>query len=255
MPDVDRRGYQIRNGISWETGIIIVDDNRSNSTEWSPPSSATYNFWIKAFDRTFLESSNATGNSITIDLEDSLNYVVDREEIPIYVPDATLYNFFYNTTTNTVIWTPGATDTDFEDRVDTSLDVSTYVGDTDSGTYTSDIIDIGTFTTFSIRLNSDYTTILINPTDTDLTDNRTDITYPIDTDTSITSISKVLNEYRYSDDNITYSEWVPWTNVAQLTTRYIQVRVTTQIDISATFMELESIHTIFDVPDKVKKIK
>jgi predicted phage tail protein len=254
IPDVDLLGYNIVEGVDYNRGRPIATGITENEFSWEPAVSGTYTFWIKAVDRTFNESVNAASAQASIDISDVFNIVVDREEIPVYVPDATLYNLYNDSLNNVVSWIPGMVDTDVSTETDVTPTLTTYNGNFDNGVYTSDIIDLGTKTTYTLRQYAEKDAILTNPTDTSFIYGRTDITFPLDTDMNITSLAKYKLKYRYSDDGVSYSDWNDYTNISVVSSRYLQVRAETDIRVSTTNYNFTSIYTVLDVDDKVKKL-
>lgn len=50
IPDLDRAGYEIRLGTSWETAEVLVTDYAATQFSWSTTEGGTYSFLIRAID-------------------------------------------------------------------------------------------------------------------------------------------------------------------------------------------------------------
>ncbi|WP_080429705.1 host specificity protein J [Burkholderia ubonensis] len=50
IPDLDRAGYEIRLGTSWETGTILVTDYAATQFAWTTDTGGAYSFMIRAID-------------------------------------------------------------------------------------------------------------------------------------------------------------------------------------------------------------
>jgi predicted phage tail protein len=254
IPDIDFLQYNIVQGVDYERGIVIAEGVTENSFAWQPSISGTYNFWIKAVDRTFNESINAATASISIDISGLINVVIDREEIPDNVGTGTLEYLYYISTDEVLSWLPGLNDTQVGSDTDTDEPLASYDGTSNNGVYISDVIDLGVVTEFTLRQNAEKDAVLVNPTDQSFIYGRTDLTFPRDTDTSITSLAKYKLYYRYSDDNITYSSWIQYSGIVTLNTRYVQVKAETDITVTSTSYDFTSIKTVLDVDEKIKKL-
>lgn len=247
IPDADMWGYEIRRGESWEKGLICVDGVQENRVTWKPPVSGTYNFWIKAKDLSGNYSVNAVSYISSISLTEEINVVLDNNEIPNGIPNATLKNLVR--VASGLKWLPGVVDTDVPTSTDQTTGVVNYNGNYDDGVYTSQAYDLGTVVLFTLRGEAVYTALIGNITDLTYP-TRTDKTYPLDTDQHITSRSSYVPEYRVSQDGNTWGAWVLWTAPVDLTARYVQVRVKTKLESTDTDFVFNQIHTTIDVPDK-----
>lgn len=255
IEDIDLLEYNIVEGINFNSGNPVASGVTENEYKWKPPISGTYTFWIKAKDRTFNESANAATTSATIDLSEFLNVVIDREEIPTYAPSASLSNLYYDSVNEIVSWIPGMTFDDlgtntFEDEPFASY----YFFDVSNGVYTSSTIDVGTVTSFDIRQRIENDATLLNPTFDDFIYGRSWNTFPQDTFSNITSLARHKLYHRYSDDDITYSDWLQFNGTSTISGRYVQIRAETDIVLQSTSYDFTSIYTSLDVEDKVKKI-
>jgi predicted phage tail protein len=255
VEDADFLSYTIVRGVSYETGIPVITSLTENEFSWNPPVSGTYTFWIKAVDRTFNESLVASSTSISVDISDYVNFILERDEITTYVPDGEVYNLFYESSEEVLKWIPGMTydelaGYDFDTPVLTDYLFFNY----DNGYFISDIIDIGTSTTFSLRQALEKTAALIDPSFDDFIYGRTFNTFPRDTFNSITSLAKYNLYYKYSVDNITWSDWYLYSNKVTITARYLQIKAETNIIIKSTSFEISSILSYLDVDDKSKKL-
>ena len=68
VSDIDIWGYEIRQGASWDAGIILATGVSKNTYFWRPAqgTSSLVKFWIKAIDTSNIYSTNATMASINI---------------------------------------------------------------------------------------------------------------------------------------------------------------------------------------------
>jgi len=255
IPDIDLLDYTIVEGIDYNRGNIIASGITENEFRWSPSVSGTYTFWIKARDRTFNESLSATSTTGTLDLGDSLNVIVQREEIPDNVATADLYNLWYDSVNEVVSWVPCLTFDELSSLTFEDEPIVSYLAfDFNNGTYTTDSIDLGVVNPFTLRIRVEKDAILIDPSFDDFIYGRTFRTFPLDTFANVSSLAKYKVWYRYSDDNSVYSDWIEYTNIVNLNTRYIQVKAETDISIKSTNFDFTSIQTILDVDDKIKKV-
>ncbi len=236
IPDVDLWGYEIRRGSSWATGTVIVEGVQENRATWNPPLDGTYTLWIKAIDESGNYSSNAVSYTITVDIEAGLNIVLDQDEFslsPIF-DGASNANLTYNS---------GAGFLEFDG---TPGDVY----------YTSQIYDFGALTPASLRMfNSNAATLVSNLTTDEQIPLRLDTTFSSDVDDSITSEAYVLQYYRYSTDNITWTDWLLYGGVADFSTRYYQLKWAPVIATSLydyTDFSFSSLRHIVDVPEQEK---
>lgn len=65
IADLDRSEYEIRVGASWEAGELIWR-GKGNSFRWDNKVAGTYNFYIKAYDTSGNQSTNARLSTLTI---------------------------------------------------------------------------------------------------------------------------------------------------------------------------------------------
>ena len=246
--DSDRWGYEIRQGLTWETGQPVVESVQENSAWWSPPLDATYKFWIKAIDRSGIHSVNAVSYQINVDLVNEINVILTADEIPTGAPDASSEYLVWLSTSEKIAWIPGMTDTDFDaGTVDT--DIADYAGDSGAGAYTSQVYDLGEAAVVTLRIGAEIETTARNVTDQTYP-NRTDQTFPMDTDVSITSLSTYTLEYRLSVDDVEWTDWTFYKDPVKTTFRYWQVRATTAVDAADTYFAFTRLDASLDVPDK-----
>ena len=248
IADADRWGYEIRQGLTWETGQPVVESVQENSAWWSPPLDATYKFWIKAIDRSGIHSVNAVSYQINVDLVNEINVILTADEIPTGAPDGTLEYLVWLPVSEKIVWIPGMTDTDFDaGTVDT--DIADYAGDSGAGAYTSQVYDLGEAAVVTLRIGAEIETTARNVTDQTYP-NRTDQTFPMDTDVSITSLSTYTLEYRLSVDDVEWTDWTFYKDPVKTTFRYWQVRATTAVDAADTYFAFTRLDASLDVPDK-----
>ena len=66
ISDFDRWVYEIKEGTDWSTGTLVATGISANEYLYTPTSTGTYTFWIKAIDTSNIYSQNATSTSITV---------------------------------------------------------------------------------------------------------------------------------------------------------------------------------------------
>jgi hypothetical protein len=245
--DIDLWGYEIREGVSWEKGAYVIDGEQKNESSYEPTQQGTHRYWIKAIDNSDIQSTNAAYVDLTITELPNINVLLETDEIDGGVSAATLFNFALSTDPF-LFWIPGATDTDLSTLTDD--DISAYLGDTDPGVYTTQEYDLGAITAFTLRESVDFTSSFPDATD-QAYPNRTDQTYPLDTDTSITLLANVINQFRVSEDAITWGDWRLYVAPIDLYGRYVQLKTTTNIIHDSTNFYIEQINHIQDIEDQI----
>ena len=234
-PDVDIWGYEIREGPSWNTGIVIATKIATTSYDLFAFSAGTRVYWIKAIDTAGNYSLNSTAASITITAVPQANVVLT-------------YNDFLEGPTGTlsgeamVKWTKNYSDSYFRRAVGlrTSTRWATKTGtwaqastagdlfDTPiaslTGQYVSGIVDIGAVLTIQITLNLKIANV---------------------------SGGSLLVEMRSSNDNVTWGAYQNFTP-GRYTGRYFQFRLTLSTTNLLYDMELYDFQAVFDADDLIQ---
>lgn len=252
IPDMDLWGYEIRQGDSWETGLVCVDGVQENSARWRPPAPGSYTFWLKALDASEHYSPSAAKASVGNALPRLTNVVLGRDELPDGVSAASLKNLVWLPQQALVGWIPGLTDADFEAGM-SDASIPDYAGDALQGVYTSPAHDLGAVADFTLRLSARFRAMARGVTDQTYPQ-RTDQVYPLDTDSSITSLSTYRPEYRCSEDGQAWTAWALWTAPADCRGRQVQVRVKPVLDSAQTCFGFTSIKPLVTVPDQRKTL-
>jgi len=262
ITDVDRNGYEIREGPSWEGGTPIVKEVSANAYVHYATYDGTYTYWIKAIDTSGNYSVNATSVTVNVSgIENAINIVYSKEEIAdfkagIASSSHVTDNLIFIHSGNTVgLHVPHA-------LVDVGSGVSTW---TDSGTslteysgttkltgyYISPIRDIGANVQSTLRLLKEYDSEIKRVTDLTYP-SRTDLTYPNDTDITVTSAAEIYTLYRFSDTSpLTSLSWSTYTTPVAGTFRYFQRKDSFALDSVYTTLSYTSLQSYVDVPDKL----
>lgn len=249
IPDIDLWGYEIRQGVSWNTAKIVVDGVQENKAAWMPPLSGSYNFLIKALDESGIYSTHATEASLNANIKTPVNVVKDIEETVQANADAgTFENMVYLSNTQEIAWIPGCTDTDFPATANDLL-ISNYTGNRAPGAYTSQVYDIGVVADFTLRLSDVSRAIIADATDIDLS-GLTDQDLRISTDVNIYIAPENILEYRVSDDNVVWSGWKSFSRQTALHSRYFQHKATLALPFGMGALSLQSFRAVADLPDK-----
>lgn len=256
-PNIDRRGYQIRRGDKWQTGQIVCDLVQENASEWNAPMDGTFRFMIKALNNQLQYSETEAVSIATVDITTNKNFAFERDEIPTHLVDGTLFNLIYIAGSPDVLrWLPGCTDTDLAGMTDQSSPLDVYTGNTLAGTYETEVLDIGKVANIlGVRMSAEYEADLIEDWVTDMSlATRTDLTYPMDTDTNITSESTYRPYYKFGETLLGMGSYALWAGVSQFSARYLQFKWETQIDIPAVTFDFISLPLSVEVNPVIKNL-
>jgi hypothetical protein len=102
---------------------------------------------------------------------------------------------------------------------------------------------------FSLRVTAAYDSAVIEATDLTFP-NRTDQSYPLDTDTNITSNATQKISAQFSDDDIAWSDWQETKGAVQADAQYFKVKMECLVDTANTNFEWTVFAHQADVPDK-----
>lgn len=214
--------YEIRFGDSWDNSTLIARNIHENTFTWKIPTTGIYKFWIKAFNG-YSYSTNAMLDVCAIDSIVDINEIVKFdlfENLNGVYEDTYLYRGAIKLKTNNVIWhdTPNrwGDETYFQNIGYWGADVK------NEGSYTSQIYDIKRKLKSVVSFETQYYS----------SDDSQDI----------------LFEWRYSEDGITYTDWVIC-NGGEYTFRYCQFRATLRAYNNVQIL-LTKFLVVIDVPEK-----
>lgn len=214
--------YEIRFGDSWDNSTLIARNIHENTFTWKIPTTGIYKFWIKAFNG-YSYSTNATLDVCAIDSIVDINEIVKFdlfENLNGVYEETYLYRGAIKLKTNNIIWhdTPNrwGDETYFQNIGYWGADVKNV------GSYTSQIYDIKRKLKSVVSFETQYYS----------SDDSQDI----------------LFEWRYSEDGITYTDWVIC-NGGEYTFRYCQFRATLRAYNNVQIL-LTKFLVIIDVPEK-----
>lgn len=250
VTDNDLWGYEIREGLTWETATTRIDGEQKNTATYTPGIAGTYHFLIKAVDASGNPSTNATGATVTTNASD-LNIVLNEDELTTSPPAAGFFtNTIYSPSRGAIVLMCGMVDTDEPNWTDQTPGITDFDGmEVFTGDYISPVYDLGAKVVFALRATAAYDSVIRSVTDQTISA-RTDRTYPNDTDTSITSNAVQKLYCSFSEYNITWTAWQEITGVIQADARYFKIKAGLILDTSATSFEWTSISWAADVPDK-----
>lgn len=245
IPDIDAKFYEIRRGVTWAGATILAEKLTGTTFTRQAEFNGTFEYLVKAIDSSGVYSTTPT--SVVVDLfgiTSSLNAVITGDAVIDYlgVPDNMVK------VNGKLLSTPSLYDTtpDVVGWVDTELD---YLGDENNVvSYTSEVLDTFKIGSTSIRLVAGISGYYTTVTDVSMP-LRFDITFPNDTDTSITAIIDSFMYIRYSADNIVWSDWEQYTAVISKEFRFLQFKCVAEYDMKYTRIEIDSLKYILDVPD------
>ncbi len=214
--------YEIRFGDSWDNSTLIARNIHENTFTWKIPTTGIYKFWIKAFNG-YSYSTNATLDVCAIDSIVDINEIVKFdlfENLNGVYEDTYLYRGAIKLEANNVIWhdTPNrwGDETYFQNIGYWGANVK------NEGSYTSQIYDIKRKLKSVVSFETQYYS----------SDNSQDI----------------LFEWRYSEDGITYTDWIIC-NGGEYTFRYCQFRATLRAYNNVQIL-LTKFLVVIDVPEK-----
>lgn len=214
--------YEIRFGDSWDNSTLIARNIHENTFTWKIPTTGIYKFWIKAFNG-YSYSTNAMLDVCAIDSIVDINEIVKFdlfENLNGVYEDTYLYRGAIKLEANNVIWhdTPNrwGDETYFQNIGYWGADVK------NEGSYTSQIYDIKRKLKSVVSFETQYYS----------SDDSQDI----------------LFEWRYSEDGITYTDWIIC-NGGEYTFRYCQFRATLRAYNNVQIL-LTKFLVVIDVPEK-----
>ncbi len=249
IEDGDLWGYEIRQGVTYENSIEIIDIQSANRYDWPIPLNGTYRFWIKAIDTSGNYSSTPSSLDITVTgVDDMLNFVYDADIIAdagAGGPSGEAYHY---------VWTSGeyyqwyvsgeagsGTSPSWSGEFISNPDFLAY--------YQSDFIQIADVSLSStIRLQETTDIEAVGATDQTFPD-RTDQTYPYDTDQHITTITPTYLYYQVSTDGTTSGEFTRYLGPVRESLKYIRIREVAVADNYNTQVQLTNLRVAVDMDD------
>ncbi len=221
VTDVDVQYYQIRRGTDWNSGTILA--TKVIGTEWLSHDivQGTHSYWIKAIDNSGNLSETATEATLALDEIPFENVILESDEHPI--------------------WTGTKSDTEI------SGDTLIISSGKTSGTYTIAIKDLGLIVWAKIYIN------VVSAIDQSLAFDS-DAARAFDDDATLRFVGFSVDpgwitfEIRTSEDNITWTSWVTWTQ-GEYKCRYYQTRMTVTRDSTTVGVVIHNLTTGGDVPD------
>ena len=234
-PDVDIWGYEIREGPSWNTGVVIATKIATTSYDLFAFSAGTRVYWIKAIDTAGNYSLNATSASITITAVPQANVVLTYNDF-LEGPAGALSgeamvkwtksysNGYFRRAVGLRTATRWATKTGTWAQALTAGDKFNTPITTLTGQYISGIVDISAVLSIQITLNLKIANV---------------------------SGGVLLVEIRTSNDNVT---WNPYQNFTpgRYNGRYFQFRLTLSTTNSLYDIELYDFEAVFDADDLIQ---
>lgn len=214
--------YEIRYGESWDNGTAIGKRITNNNFTWKIPAKGLYKFWIKAFNG-YNYSENATLDVYNVNDIPETNIIVSLDVLKNQQGTyENTYNYHNSIKLNPIgeIWRT----TDNYWGEDEYYQTLGYWGSLTvaSGSYTSQIYDIGDVLESIVSFESQY------------------LTY--------SESQYVLFEWRYSEDDETWSDWA-LCNIGGYNFRYYQFRISLFAEENAQII-VNSFKVSIDVPDK-----
>lgn len=219
--------YEIRQGATWESSTLVATNLSGTSYTTNLTQKGTFTYWIKAKTQ-YQSSENATSDILNVQYIPDLNEIISQN----ILENAT------GTHTNTYIYNEklkldaSGTWQDLSPETWQNNGVKSYADSNEhwnasvatSGSYVSQVYDIGANLSNIVAFNYDL--------------------YTSDPQQSI------LTEWRYSEDNITWSDWI-LTNTGSYQFRDYQVRITF-INPNGNTMYVDNFVVSVDVPDRIE---
>ena len=251
ISDLDKKGYEIRKGVTWDTGTPIGEIISTSTYSIQAEMNGTYEYHIKAIDTSSVYSLNSVSKVITLsNIDETVNAVTSGDENTSWYGLKTNFSYI----SGNLINTSSLTDNDVPSLLDTNEELTDYLGDRPLFCeYESEVLDTLLVGITKIRLLAENVSEFFNITDLIIA-NRLDIDYPLDTDLSITSeITKTIY-FSTSEDGVTFEDYEEYTLMVDKTFRYAKIKVRFDFDIPNNRVELTSFKYVLDVPDISLKI-
>ena len=243
--------YEIRTGVSWETGFKIGVVGNVDTFEWFPDFNHTYNFWIKALDNSGVNSLDAQQKLFTVsNINETLNIIYEYDGLDTVTPPCgdTTGLVFVVGTGYVVINTAS-----YDDIVDTTYDDIPLIAYNDIPVFEGCAIDTNQVGVTKIRMLLDYSATSGDLIYLEIPD-RTYEDFPFDTYEEMTVLNNVKLSYAISDDDITYSDWIEYTGIVDEEFRYIRLKYEFIDEVNGS-IDITDFKGYLDVPDTEFSIK
>ncbi len=228
IDDVDLDSYEIRYGESWEAGSVIASKVKANRFIMLDfRIGEDQSFWIKAIDTSGNYSKNAKESVVTIAAIPFQNIIESYSEQTAWAGD--------------------------KDGLETDGDNLIISEGELSGTYETPERDLGYVATFKIGIETIVT--LVDDATWQSFGEQTFADMPDNYRFSGTEQGDVATfEIRYSEDNITWSEWEDWQPV-DYHCRYFQLRMTLTRENTSQDIVCSAFNYYADLPDVDSKLE
>ncbi len=234
-PDVDIWGYEIREGASWELGVVIATKIPTNSYDLFSLSTGTKTYWIKAIDTSGNYSANAAQDSITITSIPANNVVFTHSEFKEGIPGTlggegqvkwtkSFNSAYYRRAIGLRSDPRWATKTGTWTQAQSAGDIFGQPITTVEGTYESQQIDLGAIFSVNVQLNLGVANVAGGV-----------LTVEIDR----------------SDDGVVWSGWKTFA-AGVYSGRYFKFKLRFKTTNTAHDVEIYDFQAIFDVPDLIQ---
>lgn len=251
IPDADLYGYELREGIYWDSARVIATAISHNNYLYQPELNGTYRYMIKAIDDSGLYSITPAIFDFTVkSIDENLNIILSQDEMTKDNPaDGAKTNFIYVPSHHALMQPHSISDTDVPNWTDLTPDIADYDGSINLySEYVTNVIDTYKDSTTWIRIQEALDAIDTLATDLSYPD-RTDISYPEDTDTHITAPVDFSMYFQISSDGATYSDWQRYFGVIQEQFRYVRIKIIVNVASQTEILKLQKFLLSFDVPD------
>lgn len=236
---VDITGYEIRQGVAWNTSSLVATMVPGVTYETSNFVTGSLTYWIKSISTTGVYSDTGVSDSITTSLPYNFNAIFQHDEWdPQYFNNKTL------TSGLTTEWTIDR-DSNFYNKVVVLLN-DTYVWDNaDSETW-----DDGTITWDPQNFSTSEQTFTGDEIDV-----GSEQTAPVTMDYNVydeDSSSSITVEWRYKQSAGDWSDWQVF-NSGEFTLRYFQLRINVTSSDSSNYMKAITLEVNIDVVDIIDR--
>lgn len=220
--DADIYGYEIRQGASWNLGVVVATNITGNTYDFFSITAGTYTYWIKAIDTSGIYSTTAVSSSLIISgvpqsnvivsFIDAMDGAISGDVEKVFTVDKWGYYAQAVEIKTSGVWDDGSWDgaEEWDDP---------YVATT--GTYTSKVHDLG-------RVFNSNVTLELS-------------TYNV-------SGGIITSEIAFSETDPDPSTFVPFAS-GQYSMRYFKIRFTLSTTDADQVVRLTSAKYSIDVPD------
>ncbi|MBI4227668.1 MAG: hypothetical protein HY600_05320 [Candidatus Omnitrophica bacterium] len=234
-PDADIWGYEIREGSSWNVGVVIATKIATTSYDLFAFSAGTKTYWIKAIDTAGNYSQTAASASLTITAVPAANVVLTYNEFAegaggalsgeAMVKYTTSYSSaYYRQALGLRSATRWATKTGTWAQAQSAGDkLNTPIASL-AGAYLSRVIDIGAVMNIQVTVNLKVANV---------------------------AGGSLLIEIRTSNDNMAWSAYQNF-SPGQYSGRYFQFRLTFSTTNSSYDVEIYDFEAVFDADDLIQ---